>query len=608
MNSEENKSETSSNKVVLPPDILEITLPYLSPSDIKNLSHTNRYYNKLLDYDQSMTLWHELFHKSYGSLLTNEEPFKNKNNENYLTCTEKIILNQYPGESWHDLYVKRSENTALYTWGCLKHARLGYTVSSNESNLSEETLNGTVSRFKYGVNKPTTVPWFKIEASDIDDKDIVQVCGGGFSFQILTRSGKIFSTGSTFSGGHRGPGPREGELDYNPFREAIRLVESSYPRVLVGNSTAFANTINTTGTHHGPTPAPHNVAPTTNHNTSINPIIPRPHRNIYKEFEDLEDKANQQVPGNRHISRMFTRDSFPIYSSVKENDFHIDEENFGQLKFIALASGRSHFLGLTSNNSLYSWDNNESTHGIRITFDGLPSVKEHPILKIAAGWDFNCIFMYSVGLIWWKDREALKRGDLSANAHYNVIQGTGELSGDHKIVDFTCVENSIVYYLDNAGKSLWKYDNGEINEINLPDIINEKLLKCISCYSTLVLFTKDNCYSIEMSHGRLDLNTLKILVLDDPNDHIISLSAGDYHTLALTESGQIYSWGLESQFSGSLGLGKPEVIVNELHYGRWDGARNVRVNKPTKIPLDLNTFCVAIAAGGWQSAALVMSK
>ena len=77
-----------------------------------------------------------------------------------------------------------------------------------------------------------------------------------------------------------------------------------------------------------------------------------------------------------------------------------------------------------------------------------------------------------------------------------------------------------------------------------------------------------------MSHGKLDLMTLKELILEDSNDHIISLAAGDYHILALTEKGNIYSWGLESQFSGCLGLGKPEDIINNQQIGRLDGSKN----------------------------------
>lgn len=612
---------------LLPPDILEVILPYLSPDDIRNLSLTNKYYNKLLDYKESDTLWHALFHKSYGSLLTNDEPFKNKDNETYLTCEERIVLNQYPDKSWHSLYEKRSKCTSLYTWGCLKHARLGYTAASNEENLSEEFLNGSISRFKYGVNRPTKVPWFTLDNSDIDDKDILHVCGGGFSFQILTRSGKIFSTGATFTGGHQGPGPKDDQLDYNPFREAIRVLQSSYPRVSIGETTILSNPISTTGVHHGPTPIPNtrsierpNITTTIAGNvnntddnsnypittTSPSNIIPRPHRNLYREIEELEERATQQIPGNKHISRMFTRNSFAIYSGV-HNDFHIDEEKYGKLKFVALTSGRSHFLGLTSTNEIYSWDNNESNHGIKIEFDGLPLNKDHPILKIASGWDFNCIYIYKVGLVSWKYRCALQRGDLSANAHYNVVPGTGAIQGDRKLVDFTCVEDNIIYYIDNEGTTLWKYDNGLIISIKVPNI-KDKLLKCKSCFSELILFTKDNCYSIDMNHGMLDLTTLKQLILDDPEDHIISLAAGDYHVLALTEKGNIYSWGLESQFSGCLGLGKPEDIVNNQQIGRWDGPRNVRVTKPVKVPLPEGKYCVSIAAGGWQSAALLVSK
>ena len=44
MSSFSEKKDTSN---LLSPDILEVILSYISPDDIKNLSFTNKYYNKL---------------------------------------------------------------------------------------------------------------------------------------------------------------------------------------------------------------------------------------------------------------------------------------------------------------------------------------------------------------------------------------------------------------------------------------------------------------------------------------------------------------------------------------------------------------------------------
>lgn len=568
----------------LPPDIIAATLPFLDVEDIRNLSLTNKYYNKLLDYKSSTTLWRELFHKSFGTLDTNEEPFQCKDSHDFNICVEKIMLNRFPQLSWHELYDIRHFNTELYTWGCLKHARLGYTAASND-HLNDEVLNGA-SRFKTGVNYPTKVPWFPKDADD-RDRTIIQISSGGFSFQILTSSGKIFSTGPTYTGGHKGTAYPDGDHDYNPFREAIRSLEGSYPRIFLGSSQPH---INTTGTASSQLPG----------NQSTNP-----QRDIYKEIEELEEKATENVPGNKHLRRMFTRDSFPIYNGIA-NDFHVDMEKLGARKFIAVASGRSHFIALTTDNEIYSWDNSESNHGIRITFEGLPQRDTHPIIKIASGWDFNCAYIFKIGLVVWNERDAIKKGDISSNAHYKVIPNTSDISGPKHMVDFTCVQRNVVYYIDNRGDKLWMFDKGAVCSYDLP--IDGKLLKVISCLSSLVLFTSKKCFSIGLNEGKLELESITELTIDDPDDSIISLCSGDYHTLALTSQGQIYTWGVESQFSGCFGLGRPQHIVDELHIGKWEGPRNVKIMKPAKLSLDADQFCIAIAAGGWQSGALIVNK
>ncbi|CCK69283.1 SCF ubiquitin ligase complex subunit SAF1 KNAG_0C01690 [Huiozyma naganishii CBS 8797] len=588
--------------VGLPPDIVESTLPFLSAADIRNLSLTNKYYHQLLNYEGgSLTLWHELFRKAYGTLNTNEEPFKNSDVLDYMTCSESIMTRKFPDETWKKLFQRRTEDVCLYTWGCLKHARLGYTSGSNEL-LKEEDMNGTGSRFKYGVNKPTRVPWFPTGAPQ-NDRSVVQVSAGGYSFQILTRSGKIFSTGSTYTGGHKGPGPANGQVDFNPFRDAIRRLETSYPRFAVGSmpQTAY-HPINTTGTFHPTTARP----PTHFGPTPTTVPTSQPHSNIYSELEEMEQRANEQVAGNKHLVRMFTRNSFPIYGSP-EGGFRLDEEKFGAIKFVAIASGRSHFIALTNNNILYSWDSTESNHGVEIKFEDLPSSTTNPILKIACGWDFSCVYIYNVGLVIWKERDAVLQGETAAKAHYFIVPNTADLSGDQKLVDFSCGQDNTIYFIDSAGTELWRYSKNVVTSHDVPGV-RGKLLKCISCLSSLVLFTSFGCYSIKLDQGELDSSTLVQLQLDDPEDHIISLASGDYHTLALTKKGQLYTWGVESQISGCLGIGRPEHVVDELGIGRWDGVRNVRVEKPTHIALNDAYTAVSVAAGGWQSGALILPK
>lgn len=574
----------------VPPDIIQSTLPFLSPQDIKNLSNTNKYFHKLLDYKSSETLWHDLFCKVYGTAYSNDEPFVSGSGKEFKTCGEEIMLENFSSSSWQERFKIRSDDAKFYTWGCLKHSRLGFTANSNP-HVPETNLNGIGRRLRYGVNTPTLVPWFPSNGNKSnEDSSIVQISSGGFSFQILTQSGKLYTTGSTFTGGHNGPGPVEGQHDFNPFREAVHNLESSFPRIrdLGISPTSLPGSFPRRSTQqHGPTPTL------------------GPHFNIYEQLEEMDRNSSQTVPDNEHIKRVFSRNAFEIFTS-DSNSFKVDKEKLDSIKFVAVSSGRSHFIALDSQCDLYSWDSPDSDYGVKLSFEGLPSRETNPIWKIASGWDLNCIYVYQVGLVVWNKRTALNKGELCSKVNYSVIPGTGEVGGPSKVIDFACFQGDCVFYITHEGDHLWKYSHGLVQPVNLP--IEGKLVRIAVCYTLLVLFTDNECYTVKIENTQVEQDTLTELKLDDPEDRIISLATGDYHNTALTCKGQIYAWGLESQLCGCLGLGSPEHVVEYEHIGRWDSIRNMRVVKPTKICLDQEYICVAVCAGGWQSGALIIKK
>lgn len=105
------------------------------------------------------------------------------------------------------------------------------------------------------------------------------------------------------------------------------------------------------------------------------------------------------------------------------------------------------------------------------------------------------------------------------------------------------------------------------------------------------------------------------------NKSIISVVLGDYHNLALTSNGKLFSWGAYSK--GALGLGDPAKLpVNapggfaneqDLHRAQSHhrGIPPV-VHVPTEVRFDhghkrkKDRFCIAATAAGWHSGALVI--
>ncbi|SCU86956.1 LADA_0E01200g1_1 [Lachancea dasiensis] len=570
-------------EIGLPPDIVEATLPYLSTSDIKSLSMTNKYFYKLLDFKASDTLWHELFRKSFGSLHSNVEPLESKTNSHYMSCCELILRTRFPDESWGRLYQLRALDAKLYTWGSLKHARLGFTAASNLS-VSPGAINNAGMRLQFGINSPVPVPWDAgSHAPTLEDESIACVSAGGFSFQILTKSGKLYYTGSTYSGGHRGPGPVEGAHDYNLFQQMITHTEQSL--------TIF----------NGRTPRHGGLVPI---NTTSRMPLERPHEDIYARFEDLEESLDQRLGGNKHIRRLFTNDVLKR-DTGNPNTLSVDTKTMDNVRIQSISSGRSHILALSTDGDIYSWDGPEVERGVKLVFDGLPHKFSNPILKIGSGWNYNCVSIYNIGLVVWSSRCALQENDTEAKANYKVIHGTHEICGDEKVVDFACCANMCVFFITAKGDQLWLYSNEEVHKVGLP--FPDKLVKLVGCYTMLAIFTTSACYTVNVVDGRVEETSLVKLELENEDDMFVSLATGDYHTVALTSRGKIYTWGLESELCGCLGLGSRDQMVNERRVGRIENLRSTRVIKPSLVNVDNRDYvCLAVAAGGWQTGALIL--
>lgn len=586
---------------VLPPDIVQLILPYLSPKDIKSLSLTNRYFNELLDYGSSNILWSELFRKSFESTHTDEEPFISTESNGYKTCAETILLNNYEELDWNKFYNLRKYRTGVYTWGCLKNGRLGFTIGSN-NRIPNDAINELGVRMKLGINRPLEVPWLlhsipisgranswfnddeagenRSEFFSEYNRSIVQLSAGGFSFQILTQSGKLYSTGATYHGGHNGPGPINGEHDFQPIDEAIRALERSFPHVTRSR---------TTGSMGDPVRVANPY-----HTTNLTGTFDQPHEDIYARIMELNNVSSKTLPGNDQVRQMFPRCLFDIEDPA---DFQNAVDN---IKFIAVSSGRSHFLALDENNNIYSWDGRQVSHGIKLKFDGLPPQSSNPILKIGCGWNCNCAYIYGVGLVVWKSRDALIRDSETVNAHYHVIPGTGDVNGENKIIDFACCSDNAVFYITNEGRKLWLYSNDIEKYLDLK--IPGKIVKIQASNRTLAIFTDKSCYTADIVQGEVNYDSLTEIETNE-GVKFISLSFGDYHTVALSNKGTIFTWGLESESCGCLGLGSPSTVQSQ-GTGVFENSRSIRVRKPAEVKTD--GVCVAVTAGGWQTGAIII--
>ncbi|KAH3684606.1 hypothetical protein WICPIJ_004437, partial [Wickerhamomyces pijperi] len=261
-------------------DIIESeVIPLLTPSEIHQLQLTNKALNHIII--NSPFVWQQLYKKTFGSVPT-------------------------PFTKWGSEMYKSRSAAKVYSWGCFSAGRLGFSL--------KDVPAGNVSkvRFNIGIMKPTLVP-------GLDDEIVADVSAGGFSFQLLTASGKIFTTGSSYHQGHLGaPGPTLN--DYNKFQlnnshhRFNPYTEINFFPVDVGRRGGALNI--TEGAR--PTPMPQTMTPSSPFITN-EPSNPHP-------SHDLK-------PSNKFLKREYTtRDS---------------------MKFVSVSSGRTHFIALDNAGNLW---------------------------------------------------------------------------------------------------------------------------------------------------------------------------------------------------------------------------------------------------------------
>lgn len=515
--------------LVLPNELIEQEIiPLLQISDIKALKLTCKTIYKMIT--DSSIIWHELFIKSFGAQPT---PFSM--------------------DKWPELYKMRSRGK-LYCWGGISGGRLA--MSSQDVEPADHLVR---DRFQVGVCRPTRVKKC--------DEVLGDVSCGGFSIQILTANGDIYCTGSSYYGGlgrDSGPGSHGEDV------EVFRRVPGSFSGIR-GNHTLFnmpdIGRLGNIPVH------PHAVTPT----RTVPVVMPVP---MPRTIPPLRAADSSSANGEEKDGKMKNR------FLTKQRTF-----NSKPTKFLSISSGRGHFIAIDNQAKVWSWDG--ENYGVCLKFINHSTGAELKyVLKVVAGWTFNCALLYGYGLVYWDSRDPLKEGDEQVLVNQVLISGTGDVSGDNKVVDFIAGENYIVY-LTLKG-DLYRSDMNGGSSVLLSkfhDYLKEngssvkpKFTRITGSFKNFAVFSTEDI--VLLGHGKSEE---PVVVPELQSRGFINISVGDYHFLGLTEQGELYSWGVESNNCGCLGL------------GRLQGSN--RVDTPTKVEVEGKV--IAISAAGWHSCAII---
>ncbi|KAG7889709.1 hypothetical protein KL908_004822 [Ogataea polymorpha] len=333
--------------------------------------------------------------------------------------------------------------------------------------------------------------------------------------------------------------------------------------------------------------------------------------NVYFTGRNWHGMAGLSEPGPKTRDYNFGSESRPAYEPGKcVNKVQLPENT----KISQIGSGRSHFIGLDTNGRLWTWDSvGRLCRGVELDLhlENGDRVTGR-IERIRAGWSFSSCHIDNLGIAVWNRRDSLAphSGEYGpVRAYVSVIDGTVAID------DYIVLDNFLIYLTEQ----------GELYRVDLPRELSPRIGRGSKLAKFQEYAEKHSAYGshktrfvrLSGSFNRFSAitNDDQVLLGDKSSEKpqiyrelqfngVISVAVGDYHFLALNRKGELYAWGRESHKNGCLGLGTLSAAL-AMPGVRQDG-NDIVVEQPVRVPV--NGQVLAIAAGGWQSAALVHEK
>lgn len=549
---------------------------FLRPMDIFNLSLTCK---DMRAFFESNNAYHLLYSKVFGSKPT------------------PLSAEHY---DWKHLFQLRTSNARLYTWGSPDQGRLGYlTLEVDQTHVNSSLL-------RKGVFLPTNVEVF-------NDLVVSDISAGGFSFQILTNDGDLYYTGASWkmlrSLGRPTPGP-VGMMDFSPTMASGGLY---FPTPLPSLARNRGRATEMPGVA-----APPGISGRYDRSVESGSSMQRTDdsSSLTQPPETLREKKRRTPIDAKFVTKLELPAPLEGFLAEKRN-------------IVSISSGREHFIALDNQNGIYTWDTGNSTNiGVRIVFPGIDQRKR--ITKISCGWNLSACHIHEVGVVVWYTREAVSEDShlsnkLTANAKYVIIPGSNLFTPRDILAGL-----DYVLLIDRDGElacfdiHAQGYSNGRIAPTTVQKThyvnafknwLSQKkrsgqettYTKLSGCYNLFAVFASDGLVLIgkkEMTSASSEDDS-PLVIPELQNRGIIDVSVGDYHYLALTDKGELLSWGSEPALCGCLGLGSREAFLREHPEDLNDSSNELKARRPVVVKSpNTDGEWLAIAAAGWHSAAV----
>lgn len=545
--------------------LVDHVFPNLEEKDIERIGGVNK---TLHEYTKDPAVWHDLYYRTFG-----------------------MQPNPFTEYKWPEMYRWR-KTASLYTWGSRALGRLGYGYDEIEP------LYRATGR-EFGVCLPKKVH----QLGSIVISDVV---AGGYSFTILTGEGKLI-----------GIGDLESRSPHRARKRVPQTVDSSAPE----GALAVPLQRNMPATH------PFRVGGVRNGQgrwVGVPRLGPGPvihNNNSNSQGEGGDDPASRLVtnPPAEHTTTQRSATGSngeeetlipPLTHSERAKAKELKTYKHTDVEFMSVSSGRQHVLALDYDNNVWLWDWSFAIPGVKL---GFPADDKQPkILNAVAGWGYSAVVVDQEGIIIWNSveekQEALESDTLVLDeADITRLPGTNE----HKIIDVVAGEHMLIYLSDKG--DIYYINTASNDALGHRPVLLEgfksqldegaKFVKLSGSFVKFAAFTDND--KVFMGHrNELQENPATAeprIVPELQNVGCISVAVGDHHNLALLRGGKLLTWGRESKGCGAFGLGKMENVTQK--YGISPDGGGLDLESPT--PVEVKGRVLAIAAAGWQSAAVI---
>ncbi|KAI9252571.1 regulator of chromosome condensation 1/beta-lactamase-inhibitor protein II [Helicostylum pulchrum] len=447
----------------LPRDILlQDILILLDSKSLINLSLASTYFNYLVNNDQH--IWKRLCFQEFN--ISQDNAFRNK--------------------GWKQLYVALLTDTKVFTWGENSDDRLGLTPT-----VTPDAFQFNIRNPRRRYSRTVTTPQ---EVAYLQDKGIIDITSGGWSFHALDSSGSVWMWGTM----HQEISPRS-----------------------------------SAGTRRLTTPT------------------------------KIQETNNTTQP---------------------------------KIKFRSISCGRTHVIGLARDGTVWHWTNHLMLQRVQLDLE-----PNETIVQVVANWSYSTV-LTNEGAIYVIPSpdliipsqvtvEPTPTSIVTPKVPMDIVQIAGldgytlALTKDGRVlklntrnhIEFSA--NPELYTIElvhfSAKKPEFNYRDGSMNRFITGAFLN------------FAVYTKSG----QVLLGKVDaeVDTEPTMLPELQNRDVCKVSFGDYHFGALTNQGELLTWGAYS--SGALGHG-PEDEHDEP--------------EPRLVESMKDMFTFAIGFGGWQSSVLAI--